>query len=153
MRLKPIRVYVENSVIGGYFNPIVNVPTQMLFELFRQGVYIPVISSHVLGELNNGAPDHVKDILTTIDYEFYVTTQEMIDLSKIYLKEKVVTHKYEGDALHIAIATVLGVDLLVSWNFRHIVNYNRIKQFNTINFREGYKPLEIRNPREVIKDE
>ena len=152
MRIKPIRVYLENSVIGGYFNPGVDVPTRKLFDLFKQGIYLPVISSHVVAELNVGAPQHVLDLLDTFDYEYYPTSDEMRALSKLYLAEKIVSPKYEGDALHIAIATVLGVDLLVSWNFRHIVNYNRIKQFNTVNFREGYKILEIRNPMEVIEN-
>ena len=55
-----------------------------------------------------------------------------------------------SDALHIAIATVSGVDVLVSWNFKHIVNLNRIKLFNSVNLKEGYHLLEIRTPLEVI---
>jgi hypothetical protein len=54
-------------------------------------------------------------------------------------------------SLHIAIATVIGVDVLVSWNFKHIVNLEKIKSFNTVNIREGYNILEIRTPKEMIK--
>ena len=66
------------------------------------------------------------------------------------MKQKIVSEKYRDDALHIAIATVIEVDVLVSWNFRHIVNLNRIQQFNSVNLREGYKILEIRSPEEVL---
>ena len=54
---------------------------------------------------------------------------------------------------HIAIATIIGVDVLVSWNFKHIVNLNKIKMFNSVNLREGYNILEIRSPREVFEND
>ena len=72
---------------------------------------------------------------------------------KKYMGQKIVSENYYGDALHIAIATVLRVDVLVSWNFKHIVNLDRIKQFNSVNLKEGYSILEIRSPREVIENE
>jgi hypothetical protein len=69
------------------------------------------------------------------------------------MAEKIVSENYYSDALHIAAATVIGVDVLVSWNFKHIVNLNKIKLFNSVNLREGYSILDIRTPREVIGDE
>jgi hypothetical protein len=77
----------------------------------------------------------------------------MIDLADSYMKRNIVTTKYYADALHIAIATVLGVDVLVSWNFKHIVNLNKIKLFNSVNLQEGYPLIEIRTPKEVINNE
>jgi len=148
-----LRIYVENSVIGGYFNIEFSESTKELFELFRKGIYIPVISEHVIFELENGAPDYVKEILTTINYERYPTNGIMVNLSKKYLEQKIVSEKYYNDALHIAIATVLGVDVLVSWNFKHIVNLNRINLFNAVNLSQGYKILEIRTPKEVLINE
>jgi hypothetical protein len=67
------------------------------------------------------------------------------------MSEKIVNAQYHGDALHIAIAAVLRVDILVSWNFKHIVNFNKIKLFNSENLREGYDILNIRTPQEVIE--
>jgi len=58
-----------------------------------------------------------------------------------------------ADALHIATATVAGVDLLVSWNFKHIVNARRIRAFNGVNVRAGYSQIDIRTPREAIEYE
>ena len=57
------------------------------------------------------------------------------------------------DAEHIAIATVEKADIVLSWNFKHIVNIQKIKGFNSINLKEGYQLLEIRTPREVLLNE
>jgi predicted nucleic acid-binding protein len=153
MGMKILKMYLENSVIGGYFDEEFKETTQKLFEKLRKGVYKPIISSHVVAELDNGAPDHVKDNLKTIDYEEYLVTEEMGKLAEKYLEQKIVSENYYNDALHIAVATVIGVDVLVSWNFKHIVNLNKIKLFNSVNLREGYNILEIRSPREVIENE
>ena len=74
----------------------------------------------------------------------------MMDLAQKYVDENIVGEQYRSDALHIAIATISGVDVLVSWNFKHIVNLNKIKIFNSVNLKEGYNILEIRTPSEVL---
>ncbi|GHV11160.1 hypothetical protein FACS189491_01900 [Spirochaetia bacterium] len=153
MGMKILRIYIENSVIGGYFDDEFKEFTRQLFGEFKKGTYKPIISSHVIAELENGAPDNVKENLKTIDYEEYPVNEEMLKLAEKYMEEKIVSENYYSDALHIAVATVIGVDVLVSWNFKHIVNLNRIKLFNSVNLREGYKILEIRTPQEVIGDE
>ena len=142
---------MENSVIGGYFDDEFKESTRKLFDEFKKGSYKAVISSHVMAELEKGAPDYIITNLESITYEKYSINEEMLDLAEKYLDEGIVSEKYRGDALHIAIATVISVDVLVSWNFKHIVNLNKIKLFNSINFREGYKMLEIRTPQEVLK--
>jgi hypothetical protein len=141
---------IENSVIGGYFDPVFEEATRKLFEKFRSGEYLAVISIHTYGELNDGAPENVKSNLETISYEKIDITKAMLDLTQKYMDEKIVSEKFRSDALHIAIATVSIVDVLVSWNFKHIVNLNRIKLFNSVNLKEGYNLLEIRTPMEVI---
>jgi len=153
MGMKKLKIYIENSVIGGYFDDEFKHYTQKLFESFKKGECIPVISSHVVAELENGAPDHVKDLIQTIDCEDYKVSDEMIQLAGKYMDQKIISKKYYGDAFHIAIATIIGVDVLVSWNFKHIVNLNKIKLFNSVNLREGYNILEIRSPREVVENE
>jgi len=153
MGIKILRIYIENSVIGGYFDEEFKEYTQKLFEKFKNGTYKPIISSHVIAELENGAPEYVKENLKTVDYEEFMVNEEMIKLTEKYMEQKIVSTNYYSDALHIAVATVLGVDVLVSWNFKHIVNLNKIKMFNSVNLREGYSILEIRSPREVIENE
>ena len=85
--------------------------------------------------------------------EFVSVTGEIEELAENYIKEKIVTEKYYEDALHIACATVYQLDLLISWNFKHIVNFNRIIQFNAVNLKNGYKTLQIFSPMEVLNDE
>ena len=150
--MKVLRVYLENSVIGGYFDKEFKAPTRKLFELLKKGVYRAVISAHTIAELDDGAPDDVKKNLENIDCEKHMVNEEMLILSQKYMDENIVSKKYYGDALHIAIATVLSVDVLVSWNFKHIVNFNKIRLFNSVNLREGYGILDIRTPWEVIGD-
>ena len=67
-----------------------------------------------------------------------------------YIDEKVVRKTSYTDCLHIALATIYQADLLVSWNFKHIVNIERIRGYNSINIKNGYKQLEIRSPRDLM---
>ena len=83
--------------------------------------------------------------------EFILLDAEARRLSQLYLDEKAVTEKFREDAEHIAIATVNRIDVLVSWNFKHIVNLNRIRIFNAVNLKYGYPELEIRSPLEILK--
>ncbi len=74
---------------------------------------------------------------------------ETIGLADAYLNHGILTQNYRNDALHIATATVAGVDLLVSWNFKHVVHFEKIQKFNAVNIEMGYKPIMIYSPREV----
>jgi hypothetical protein len=76
-----------------------------------------------------------------------------MDLADAYISEGVIGAKLRADAQHIAIATVARVDVLVSWNSKHIVNLHRIQGYNSVNLRRGYPMLEIRAPQEVLRDE
>jgi len=112
--MKILKIYVENSVIGGYFDEEFESPTKLLFDEFHKENYKPVISAHVMAELEQGAPDDVINNLNTIDYEIYQINDEMYNLAQKYLDDNIISENYRGDALHIAIATVIGVDVLVS---------------------------------------
>jgi hypothetical protein len=151
--LNKLRVYIENSVIGGYFDKEFEGPTRKLFEKFRTEEYIAVVSAHTFKELDDGTPEKIKENLKTIKYEEHLLDNEMYVLTEKYMAKKIVSEQYRSDALHIAAATVLKVDVLVSWNFKHIVNLNKIKLFNAVNLEEGYSILEIRTPLEVIENE
>lgn len=80
-------------------------------------------------------------------------TNEAIELAQMYIAEGVVGKTSKADCQHIALATLNNADVLVSWNFKHIVNLERIRGYNSINFREGYKMIEIRTPKEIFKYE
>ncbi len=144
-----MRVYVDNSVIGGYFDEEFKESTIKLFGEFEKGFKKAVISDLTLQELE-GAPTHVKEFLTTVKTEMILLDNECIELAKLYIKEKAITPKFFNDALHIATATVNRLDVLVSWNFKHIVNLNRIRLYNAVNLKNGYPIIEIRTPIEII---
>lgn len=73
------------------------------------------------------------------------------ELADYYLKEKIITAKFYSDALHISIATINKVDVLTSWNFKHIVNLNRIRLYNSVNLKYGFNMIEIRSPRDIVE--
>ena len=150
--MKKLRIYLDTSVIGGCFDDEVKGYSNKLFENIKTGKLIGVLSNIVQDELLE-VPENVKEVILSLPQENIIrvqSTSEMEDLTEKDLKEHIVTLKYKNDALHIAIATVLNIEVLVSWNFKHIVNFQKIKQFNAVNLREGYSPLEIRTPMEVM---
>ena len=145
------RVYIETSVISGYGRERFHDTLIKFFDLIRSGVFIPIISRHTLLELNHEhTPIQVIENLQTIEFIEYPTTSEMLNLAEKYINKKIIDSKYDDDAMHIAIATLLEVDVLVSWNLTHIVNKNTIPLFNKINIKEGYKTLEIKKPEEIM---
>ncbi len=146
------RIYVDTSVIGGCFDNEFEKYSHQLFEEFIAGGKRLVISDLVLFELER-SPENVKEVLNGVtedNIEYVFLNEESISLANAYLKEGVIAENSLSDARHIAIATVERVDVLVSWNFKHIVNLNRIHLINTVNLKLGYPMLEIRSPLEVI---
>ena len=147
--MKKLRIYVDSSVFGGCFEKEFEKYSNLLFEMFDSEEAIPVVSSVVYNEIAP-APKWVQDKLLNLKNGERVEINEEIErLAELYLKEKIITRKYADDALHIAASTYYKVDVLVSWNFKHIVNLQKIHQFNAVNMREGYWILEIRSPMEV----
>ena len=102
------------------------------------------------------APDFVRNLKSRIPTDCYRNLElddESRELAETYIKEKVLGKASLDDAFHIAVATVNRLDVLVSWNFKHIVNFDKIKLFNSINLRLGYPMIDIRSPLEFIDHE
>lgn len=149
------RVYIDTSVIGGCLDDEFALWSNLLFEEFRNKIKIAVVSDLTMRELET-APKNARKILATIpnaSLEDVILSEDAEKLALTYLKDKVVTPKHLADAQHIAIASVERVDVLVSWNFKQIVNLERIHAFNAVNLKLGYPVLEIRSPMEVIHEE
>ncbi len=149
------RIYIDTSVFGGHFDEEFKEHTVPLFERIKAGEYIILFSTVTQDELEN-APDKVKELVKGLRAdltEFIEATGESVDLATEYIAEKVVGQTSYADCLHIALATINRADFLVSWNFKHIVNMERIRGYNAINIKNGYKQLEIRSPREFEKYE
>ena len=153
--MKISRIYLDTSVIGGCHDIEFATWSNGLMKDFRLKNYQPVLSQLTFDEISK-APQRVQDILTVLmDYEPEILeiTQDAIELSGVYLNRKILTQKFRDDALHIALASLADVDVLVSWNFRHIVHYDKIRLFNAVNIENGLKPIDIYSPREVTNYE
>lgn len=113
-----------------------------------------IIVSDLLEAELLGAPDFVRKLFATIleeNIERVKLTPEATILADKYIESKVVAKTNRADCQHIAIATLNKADILISWNFKHIVNLDRIRGYNGINYQNGYNMIEIRTPKEIIK--
>jgi len=150
--MKKLRIYIDTSVFGGYFDAEFQEYTKPLFDRIKKGEFQILYSTVTEEELEN-APSRVKKLVTDLkaeQTEFLETTDESVELASDYIAEEVVGRTSYADCLHIAIATINRADLLLSWNFKHIVNIERIRGYNSINIKNGYKQLEIRSPRDLM---
>ena len=153
--MKRQRVYIDTSVIGGCFDAEFRVWSLGLFKDFEKGFFLPVVSALTAAEVAE-APDTVQAQYQSIfrsAHEYLELTAEAIELGRRYLSAGVLGERYLNDALHIAVASIAEVDLVVSWNYKHIVHYEKIRHFNAVNLEQGYKPIEIHSPREVTYNE
>jgi predicted nucleic acid-binding protein len=146
------RFYIDTSVFGGLFDKEFEEETILLFEKVKLGQVVCVYSNLTESELSK-APSKVRhyfEELTEDQKEKVQVTPDALSLAQTYVKEKVVGETSLDDCIHIAVATINKVDLLVSWNFKHIVNVYRIRGYNSINLRLGYPSLNIHSPKEIV---
>jgi predicted nucleic acid-binding protein len=150
--MKPLSLYIDTSVIGGYFDPEFTVATRELWRQMEKGQYRFYASSISVSELVR-APDHVRTLMAntfTAPGSILVLTPEAATLAAHYMAAKVVPIRYAEDADHVAVAVVHKLDLVVSWNFKHLVNIQRESAFNAVNLLQGYPPVRIVNPLQLI---
>ena len=146
------RIYIDTSVVGGYYDEEFKEATIQLFERLDKNEVIFVVSDLLDLELIN-APQLVREHLLKYSadkFQRVELTKEAIKLADTYIDEKVVGSTSLEDCRHIALATINKVDVLASWNFKHIVNLQRIKGYNSVNVRLGYSMLEIRSPKDLV---
>lgn len=149
------RIYIDTSVVGGYFDDEFSGDTIPFFDRVKNGEIIIVVSDILEAELLR-APNFVKELLTSmpeLHIEKVRLSPEATELADKYIEAKVVGKTSRADCQHIAIATLCNADVLVSWNFKHIINLDRARGYNGINYQNGHKMIEIRTPKEVIKYE
>lgn len=146
------RYYFDTSVFGGVFDAEFEEETLQLFEKVKLGEITCVYSDLTERELRT-APQKVQDYFSQLDrkhVERVKVTPEGFMLGQTYVDEKVVGPTSFDDCVHIATAILSKVDVLVSWNFKHIVNIFRIRGYNSINLRLGHGTLEIRSPKDIV---
>ena len=149
------RFYFDTSVFGGMFDAEFEEESTLLFEKVKLGLITCVYSELTEAELAD-APFKVRQFFSNIvaqQKQLVKITPDALKLAKTYIDEKVVGQTSLDDCIHIAVATLSKVDMLVSWNFKHIVNVYRIRGYNSVNLRLGYPTLEIRSPKDIVGNE
>ncbi|MEP7250961.1 MAG: hypothetical protein ABI683_01240 [Ginsengibacter sp.] len=149
------RFYFDTSVFGGLFDIEFEEETTLLFEKVQLGQIKCIYSNLTESELSN-APERVRDFFQNLPDKFkekVLVTPDALKLAQTYVDEKVVGETSLDDCIHIATATLGKVDMLISWNFKHIVNVYRIRGYNSINLRLGHRTLEIHSPKEIVNYE
>ncbi len=143
---------MDTSIFGGYFDEEFEEITKKLFKQIRNKNIRIIYSELTKNELVN-APAIIKEFVSNLPdelIEYVEIVDEALDLADNYIMERVVGKSSREDCIHIALATLYRADVLVSWNFKHIVNLSRIRGYNSVNLRAGYPTIEIRSPLELI---
>jgi predicted nucleic acid-binding protein len=151
-----MKFYLDTSVFGGLFDKEFEEDTANFFKYVEE-INAEVFYSNVTIRELEGAPNKVKDLIKQLEEDGKIkitrinTNDEVETLAKNYIQEGALTQKCEEDARHIALASIYGgINALVSWNFKHMVNFIRIQQYNYINIKLNYKSIDIRTPKETI---
>ncbi len=146
-----IRVYADTSVFGGAEDSQFAEASRRFFQRVRAGELVLILSASTIEELEP-APQPVRQLLEDLPVdcvEQVATDDEVAALAQAYIDAGALGAASRMDALHVAAATVARADLILSWNFKHIVNYNRIRKFNGVNALKGYAAVDIRSPLEL----
>ena len=148
--MKRLRIYVDTSVFGGCLDQEFAEWSNALMDDFRSDRCVLVVSDVTAGEVAM-APEPVRELFSELleIADNLPVTEEALELLRAYESHAILGPRFRNDMLHIAIAAVAEVDVVVSWNFRHIVRLDKIRLFNGVNLECGYKPLTIYSPREV----
>ena len=149
-----IRIYADTSVFGGIFDKEFEAPSKAFFDAVRKSRFSLITSELVRQEIE-AAPIKVKNFFFEIlpIAEIAEVTEDTFKLQKAYLDANILSEKYSTDALHVALATVSQASLIVSWNFKHIVNFQKIPLYNAVNTLRGFNEIAIYSPMEVIEYE
>jgi len=149
-----IRIYADTSVFGGVFDEEFKIPSKAFFDAIREERFVLVTSELVRQEIQAG-PKRVRELFLKIlpFMDIAEITEEAIKLQQAYTEAKILSEKYSTDALHVAMATISESSLIVSWNFKHIVNFQKIPRYNAVNKLNGYDEIAIYSPLEVIEYE
>ena len=147
-----LTVYLDNSVLGGYFDAEFKAPTRCLWRMAETGECRFVASVVTQQEATLAPPDVVRLFARTFpdDSALLALTPRAEELAQAYLAAGVVSSRYVDDARHVAIATTHGIGVLVTWNFRHLANYRREAGFNRVNMEDGYPAVRIISPLEIV---
>jgi len=146
-----MKIYADTSVFGGVYDREFAAASRKFFDEVAAGRYDLVVSATVQYEISH-APEQIRRFYQGVvgRAEVFRLTPAAVALRDAYLDAGVLTQKSIEDAAHVALATVLGCQVIVSWNFKHIVNFQKIPKYNAVNELNGYTRLDILSPMEVL---
>lgn len=150
-----LRIYLDTSVFGGCFDDEFAKDSKRLIEEIKAGKFVLVLSKSVLAEIEQ-APVNVRELVAGFSKEVVETAElnkHAERLKQAYLNAKIVGAASAKDAEHIAIATVAHVNMIISWNFKHIVHFEKISGYHAVNRSLGYGEPAIYSPKEVVSYE
>jgi len=155
--MRKLKIYLDTSVISHLDAPDTpdkQADTLQLWEEIKAGLYDVVTSDVALREVGNCKNPKLSallDYLSEIEYESFPVTGEAENLANEIIKQGILTQKSFDDCLHIAIAVINNCDIILSWNFKHMVNIRTINGVRAINILNGYKSIDIYSPTILIK--
>jgi len=154
--LKKIRCYLDTSVLNFFFAEDDIVRRNVTIKFFDQLHIIAdqvYISDEVIREVRASSEprrSQLEKLIEDLDPILLEVNNEVNELSNRYIKEGIIPERFESDAIHIAIASVNGIDVVISWNFKHIVKLKTRVMVNSVNRLMDYREIEICSPEEVI---
>ena len=153
------KIYMETTAINFVYAddaPDKKADTIKLFEEIKQGKYEPYTGYNVISEINKCGQelrDKLLDLIKNHNMVIMPPNDDIHYLADLYIKEGIIPEKYRDDAVHIATASYYGMDIIISWDFQHIVKRKTILMTGIVNMREGFKQMSIHTPSEVIEYE
>ncbi|MCB4792830.1 MAG: PIN domain nuclease [Elusimicrobia bacterium] len=155
--MKKLKLYLDTSILNFAISDRENLELQIMstkdiIGCIKRGDYEGYISDEVLKEIEQ-APKDIKELLFQVvkgtGLGLLKADKDTEILAEKYIEEGLIPLKYRDDALHIAVATVNGMDIVMSWNFEHMVKLKTKKGVIAVNELMGYKTIEILTPQEV----
>ncbi len=158
--MRKLKLYLETSVWNFYFAddaPEKKEITKEFFDLVFKGAYDIYISKVVVDEIIKAPEKKKTGLLSLIEKcspQDIEVNEEVEILAERYIERGIVPAKKKEDAMHVGVATVAEMDVIVSWNYKHLANVKKEELFYMVNLEQGYKKLiEITTPMGVITDE
>jgi predicted nucleic acid-binding protein len=156
--MKKLTLYLDTSIISAMIDEHElekKTLTQRLFDEIEKDKYEAYISELVTAEVDKSEQEDaikLRSVINELGLEALQVTDKAKELADKYVKQRIIPVRYVNDAVHIAVATVNNLDVIVSWNFQHIVKVKTKIEVKGVNALMGYKEIEIYSPLEVVKN-
>lgn len=157
-QIKKLKVYLDTSVVSYLYQEDALEKMQdtlSLWKLFKEGIYEVYVSDIVFREIDKCSEKKLNillDYLDQIEYHEVETDSNTIELARKFIDFGILKKKSFDDCQHIAAAILAGCDIIISWNFKHIVNAKTVKGVKIITTLEGYKDLLIYPPSVLLEE-